>query len=84
MKTNNMTQLEKLEENYRTYRWNYERCSEFAKDRYYAEMQKAWAKMKEYKLKNCPELLNQPIHNLKPIPFIPMSDWTEKFEEYAD
>jgi hypothetical protein len=45
-------------------------------------MQQAWKNLKEYKLKNCPELLEQPKHNLNPIPFIPMDTWCEVFENY--
>lgn len=40
--------------------------------------------LKNYKLKHFPHLLEQPKHNFPKEPFIPMSDWTERFEEYGD
>lgn len=77
-----MTQLEKLQLDYSTAKWNYDRSNEFSKDRYYNNMQKAWENLRQYKLKNSPELLEQPKHNIKPIPFIPMDTWCEIFENY--
>ena len=79
-----MTQLEKLQLDYTTYKWNYDRCNKYSKDRYYSKMQEAWESLRQYKLKNCPELLEQPKHNIKPIPFVSMSDWSERYEEYGD
>ena len=40
--------------------------------------------LKNHKAKYFPHLLEQPKHNFPKIPFTPMSDWTEKFEEYGD
>ena len=77
-----MTQLEKLQLDYETYRWNYERCHQFNKDTYWKKMQVCLEKMKNYKLENSPELLEQPKHNIKPISFVPMDTWCEEFENY--
>jgi hypothetical protein len=77
-----MTKLEKLQLEYTNYKWNYDRCNKFSKDRYYSKMQEAWENLKEYKLKNCPELLEQPKRNIKPIPFTPIDTWCEIFENY--
>ena len=40
--------------------------------------------LKNHKAKYFPHLLEQPKHNFQKIPFTPMSDWTERFEEYGD
>ena len=40
--------------------------------------------LKDYKAKYFPHLLQQPKSNFPNIPFVPMSEWTEKFEEYGD
>ena len=77
-----MTQLEKLQLDYSTYRWNYNKANKFSKDRFYQKMQQAWKELKEYKLKYCPELLEQTKHNFKPIPFVPMDTWCEQYENY--
>ena len=38
-------------------------------------------KLKLHKQKHFPELLEQPKHNLKPIPFVPMDTWCEELEQ---
>jgi len=78
----NMKQLEKLQLEYNTHKWYFDKSNEFSRERHYNNMQQAWKDLKEYKLKHCPELLEQPKHNLKPIPFIPMDTWCEVFENY--
>jgi hypothetical protein len=40
--------------------------------------------LKEFKAKYFPHLLVQPKNPFPTIPFISMSEWTEKFEEYGD
>jgi hypothetical protein len=40
--------------------------------------------LKEFKAKYFPHLLVQPKNPFPAIPFISMSEWTEKFEEYGD
>lgn len=79
-----MTQLEKLQLEYTTHKLKYNSSNEFSRDRHYNNMQKAWENLRKYKLKNCPELLQQLKSSYKSIPFIPMSDWAERFEEYGD
>ncbi len=81
-KQKTMTQLEKLQLDYSTYRWNYNKANEFSKDRFLKKMQEAWKELKEYKLKHCPELLEQPKHNFKAIPYVPIDTWSEQFENY--
>jgi hypothetical protein len=77
-----MTQLEKLQLEYSTHKSNYNRSNEFSRDRHYDNMQKAWENLRKYKLKNCPESLQQPKINTKSLPFIPMDTWCEIFENY--
>jgi hypothetical protein len=40
--------------------------------------------LKEFKTKYFPHLLVQPKSNFPKEPFVPMSTWSEKFEEYGD
>lgn len=75
-----MTQLEKLQLDYTTYKWNYERCHPFHKDSYYTKMQVCWEKMRNYKLKHCPELLEQPKSTIKHTKFVRLDDQREYFE----
>ena len=77
-----MTKLEKLQLDYTASKWYYDKSNEFSRDRHYSNMQKAWKILKEYKLKNFPELLQQPKHNFKTIPYVPMDTWCEQFENY--
>jgi hypothetical protein len=51
---------------------NNERCKE------------AKQELKEFKAKYYPHLLQQPKFNLPKMSHTPMSEWTEKFEEYGD
>ena len=71
--------LQKLRDNVSYYEWKYESCHRFWKKEYWNEVKKAKAKLKEYKAKHYPEtpLLTQPK------PFMPTSDFSENFEEYA-
>lgn len=39
-------------------------------------------KLKLHKQLHFPELLDQPKHNFKPIPFVPMDTWCEEFENF--
>lgn len=77
-----MTELEKLQLSYQTYKWNYDRCHPFHKDSYFVKMKVCWEKIRAYKLKHCPESLEQPKHNLNPIPFVPIDTWCEQFENF--
>lgn len=77
---NNMTQLEKLQLEYTTNKWNYDKSNEFNRDRYYSNMQEAWENLRQYKLKNCPELLEQPKSTIKHTKFVRLDDQREYFE----
>ena len=73
------SKLEKLRDNVSYYEWKYESCHRFWKKEYQAEIKKARAKLKEYKAKYYPE----PPLLTEPKPFIPMSEFSETFENYA-
>lgn len=48
----------------------------------YDKLNSAKALLKAFKRDNMPYLLEQPKHNLKPIPFVPMDTWCEEFENF--
>lgn len=48
----------------------------------YDKLNSANALLKAFKRDNMPHLLEQPKHNLKPIPFVPMDTWCEEFENF--
>jgi hypothetical protein len=74
--------LFKLQENVRYFQWLFD-ISNAAEARKRMEMlSSAKENLKNFKKKHYPEMLQQPKNNFPPIPFTPMSDWTEKFEEY--
>lgn len=74
--------LFKLQENVRYFQWLFD-ISNAAEARKRMEMlSSAKENLKNFKKKHYPEMLQQPKNNFAPIPFTPMSDWTEKFEEY--
>lgn len=74
--------LFKLQENVRYFQWLFD-ISNAAEARKRMEMlSSAKENLKNFKKKHYPEMLQQPKNNFTPIPFTPMSDWTEKFEEY--
>ena len=75
-----MTQLEKLQLDYTTSKWQYNKSNEFSRDRHYNNMKKAWNDLKEYKLKHCPELLEQPKSTIKHTKFVRLDDQREYFE----
>ena len=74
--------LFKLQENVRYFQWLFD-ISNAAEARKRMEMlSSAKENLKNFKKKHYPEMLQQPKNNFPPISFTPMSDWTEKFEEY--
>ena len=74
--------LFKLQENVQYFQWLFD-ISNAAEARKRMEMlSSAKENLKNFKKKHYPEMLQQPKNNFPPIPFTPMSDWTEKFEEY--
>ena len=76
------TKLEKLRDNVSYYEWKFESCHRFWKNEYLTEIRKARSKLKEYKAKHYPEML-QPTALLTQLkPFMPMSDFSEQYENY--
>lgn len=75
-----MTQLEKLQLDYETYKWQYDKSNEFSRDRHQKNMKQAWIKMMQYKLNNCPEMLEQPKSISKVSKFVRLDDQREYFE----
>lgn len=74
--------LFKLQENVRYFQWLFD-ISKPTEARKRMEMLKsAKENLKNFKKKHYPQLLEQPKNNFPKQPFVPMSDWTEKFEEY--
>jgi hypothetical protein len=78
------SKLEKLKDNIAYYEWKFESCHRFWKNEYLTEIRKARAKLKEYKAKHYPEILQPTALLTQPKPFMPMSDFSENFEEYAN
>lgn len=50
----------------------------------YDKVNSAKELLKAFKRDNMPHLLEQPKHNFKPIPFVPMDTWCEQFENYSN
>jgi hypothetical protein len=50
----------------------------------YDKVNSAKELLKAFKRDNMPYLLEQPKHNFKPIPFVPMDTWCEQFENYSN
>ena len=50
----------------------------------YEKVNSAKELLKAFKRDNMPYLLEQPKHNFKPIPFVPMDTWCEQFENYSN
>lgn len=81
---NHLHELEKLRDNVSYCEWLFD-ISTAANARKRLEMVKnARQTLKEFKVKYFPHLLQQPKNNFQKTTFIPMSTWTEKFEEYGD
>lgn len=77
------SKLQKLIDNIRYYEWKYESCHKFWKKEYWDEIKKAKAKLKQYKAKYYPEML-QPNLLTQPKPFTRLDDMTENYENYAN
>ena len=82
---NQLAKLENLRDNVRYWEWLFD-ISDKSNARQRVEgLKTARQHLKNHKAKYFPHLLQQPKFNLpKQEPFIPMSDWTERFEEYGD
>jgi len=74
--------LFKLQENVRYFQWLFDRSNGTDARKKMEMLSSAKENLKNFKKKHYPEMLIQPKNPFPPIPFTPMSDWTEKFEEY--
>lgn len=74
--------LFKLQENVRYFQWLFDISNATEARKRMEMLSSAKENLKNFKKKHYPEMLVQPKTNFPPIPFTPMSDWTEKFEEY--
>jgi hypothetical protein len=82
---NQLAKLENLRDNVRYWEWLFDISDKSNARQRLEGLKSARQHLKNHKAKYFPHLLQQPKFNLpKQEPFIPMSDWTERFEEYGD
>lgn len=81
---NHLAKLEDLRDNVRYWEWLFDISDKSNARQRLEGLKIARQHLKNHKAKYFPHLLEQPKHNFPKEPFIPMSDWTEKFEEYGD
>jgi hypothetical protein len=81
---NTLYELENLRNKVSYYEWLFEISNKTNARNRYDLLKNARKNLKEFKLKYYPHLLVQPKNNFPKEPFIPMSEWTERFEEYGD
>lgn len=81
---NTLHELSNLQDRVRYYDWLFDKSNKFNADNRYNLLKQARADLKNFKTIYYPHLLVQPKNPFEPIPFKPMSEWTEKFEEYGD
>jgi hypothetical protein len=82
---NQLAKLENLRDNVRYWEWLFDISDKSNARQRLEGLKTARQHLKNHKAKYFPHLLQQPKFNLpKQEPFIPMSDWTERFEEYGD
>jgi len=81
---NTLYQLEKLRNNVSYLEWLFELSTEANARQRLQRYKEAKQELKEFKAKYFPHLLVQPKSNFPKEPFVPMSTWSEKFEEYGD
>jgi len=74
--------LFKLQENVRYFQWLFDISNPTEARKRMEMLKSAKENLKNFKKKHYPEILVQPKNNFPKQPFVPMSDWTEKFEEY--
>ena len=79
---NTELKLYKLQENVRYFQWLFDKSNGTDARKFMEMLSSAKENLKNFKKKNYPEMLIQPKNPFPAIPFTPMSDWTEKFEEY--
>ena len=82
---NQLAKLENLRDNVRYWEWLFDISDKSNARQRLEGLKTVRQHLKNHKAKYFPHLLQQPKFNLpKQEPFIPMSDWTERFEEYGD
>ena len=81
---NTLHQLSNLQDRVRYHEWLFDVSNKFNSENRYNLLKQARADLKNFKAIYFPHLLERPKNPFPPIPFTPMSEWTEKFEEYGD
>jgi hypothetical protein len=81
---NTLLQLSNLRDKVSYYEWLFDISDKSNAQKRYEMLKIARKTLKDFKAVYYPHLLQQPKNPFKPIPFTPMSEWTEKFEEYGD
>jgi hypothetical protein len=81
---NTLHELENLRNKVSYYEWLFEISNKNNARNRYDLLKNARQNLKEFKAKYYPHLLVQPKNPFPLISFTPMSEWTERFEEYGD
>jgi len=81
---NTLHQLSNLRDRVSYYEWLFDISNKGNAKERYELLKDARKTLKEFKSVYYPHLLERPKNPFPPIPFTPMSEWTEKFEEYGD
>jgi hypothetical protein len=81
---NTLLQLSNLRDKVSYYEWLFDISDKSNAQKRYEMLKIARKTLKDFKAVYYPHLLQQPKNPFQPIPFTPMSEWTEKFEEYGD
>lgn len=74
--------LLKLQDNVRYFQWLFDKSDKSNARQRLEVLNSAKQNLKNFKKKHFPALLKQPKNNFPKEPFVPMSEWSEKFEEY--
>ena len=81
---NTLHQLSKLRDKVSYYEWLFDISDKSNAQNRYELLKNARKNLKDFKAVYYPYLLLQPKNPFPTIPFTPMSEWTEKFEEFGD
>lgn len=81
---NTLLQLSNLRDKVSYYEWLFDISDKSNAQKRYEMLKNARKTLKDFKAVYYPHLLQQPKNPFQQIPFSPMSEWTEKFEEYGD
>jgi hypothetical protein len=81
---NTLRELSNLRDQVSYYEWLFDISDRTNAKTRYELLKNARKTLKEFKAIYYPHLLQQPKNPFPKEPFIPMSEWTEKFEEYGD